>query len=96
MKDSTIETLATLLNVLRGYSVLQEVRPTAFHLGGRDFIHFHEEPDGLFADVRLSKGRLRMPVSTSSEQAQMLDRIDQILSSLDSHSRDRRQGTKGK
>ncbi len=96
MKDSTIETLAPLLNVLRGYPVLQEVRPTVFHLGGRDFIHFHEEPDGLFADVRLSRGRLRLPVSTSPEQAELLDRIEQILLSLESHARGRRQGKKSK
>lgn len=96
MKDSTIEILAPLLNVLRGYPVLEEARPTAFHLDGRDFIHFHEESDGLFADVRLSKGRLHLPVSTPSEQAELLDRIEQILFSLDSHSRGRHQGKKGK
>ncbi|HEU4386254.1 MAG TPA: hypothetical protein VFV34_00555 [Blastocatellia bacterium] len=87
MRDSTIETLTPLLNVLRGYLVLQEVRPAAFHLDGRDFIHFHEESEGLFADVRLSKGRFRLPVSTPPEQAELLDRLDRLLGQLESLSR---------
>ena len=84
MREETLETLSPLLNVLRGYSVLEEVRTAAFHLEGRDFIHFHdEEPEGLVADVRLAKGRLRMPVSTRSEQAELLEKIEQKLSSLE-------------
>ena len=55
MREETIKTLSPLLNVLRGYSVLEEVRTAAFHLEGRDFIHFHdEEPKGIVADVRLA------------------------------------------
>ncbi|WP_167855874.1 hypothetical protein [Natronospirillum operosum] len=41
MKAETLETLRPLLNMLRGYSVLEEVQTAAFHLDGRDFIHFH-------------------------------------------------------
>lgn len=96
MKDSTLETLAPLLGVLRAYPILSEVRPTAFHLDGRDFIHFHEEPEGLFADVGLSKGRVRMPVSTQAEQAELLGRIEEKLSSLESRSSSKRQKMKGR
>lgn len=96
MKDSTLETLAPLLRVLRGNPILEEVRPTAFHLDAQDFIHFHEEPEGLFADVRLSKGRVRMPVSTRSEQAELLERIESKLPSLESHSRGKRQRKRGR
>lgn len=85
VKDASLETLATLLSVLRGYSVLKEVRPTAFHLEGRDFIHFHEEPNGIFADVLLARGRVRMPVSSAADQAELLGRIEEKLSSLESH-----------
>ncbi len=96
MKDSTLETLATLLGVLRAYPVLDEVRLTAFHRNGRDFIHFHEGSEGLFADVRLSKGRVRMPVSTRAEQAELLERIEEKLSSLESHSSRKRQKKRDK
>ena len=93
MRDSTLEILDPLLKALRGYSVLEEVRPAAFHLNGKDFIHFHEdEPEGLVADVRLSKGRVRMPVGTRSEQAELIGRIDQKLSNLEVHASKTRHG----
>jgi hypothetical protein len=90
MKITTFDCIEPLLAVLREYSALKEIRPTAFHLKGKDFIHFHEEPKGIFADVRLSKGRVRMPVSTQQEQAELLERIEETLSSLQSHSQSKR------
>ena len=85
MKDATLQVLDPLLQALRSYSVLDEVRPASFHLGGRDFIHFHETPVGPVADALLTKGRVSMPVSTGSEQAELLERIDLQLSSLEAH-----------
>ncbi len=86
MKAAALATLKPLLDALRGYSVLEEVRPNAFHLNGADFIHFHDqEPEGLVADVRLAKGRVRMPVSTWAEQAELLERIDAKLATMTSH-----------
>jgi hypothetical protein len=49
---------------------------------------------GIFADVLLSKGRVRMPVSTLSEQSELLERIEHNLSSLGSHARNKRQKNK--
>ncbi len=96
MKTSTLEILAPLLQVLRGYSVLDEVRPAAFHLEGRDFIHFHEEPNGLFADALLARGRVRMPVSTAAEQAELLERMEEKLSALATHKSGKRRKKRGK
>lgn len=93
MKTRTLSRLEPLLRTLRGYAVLTETRPGAFHLDGRDFLHFHEEPDGLVADVRLARGRVRMPAATDAEQAELLTRIDDTLSSLERH-RQPRVGTR--
>ena len=90
MKNTTLQCIAPLLEVLRAYPELREVRLTAFHLNGRDFIHFHDEPEGIFADVRLAKGRIRMPVSTRSEQAELLARIECNLASIESHAHNKR------
>lgn len=87
MKGETLSRLEPLLRAVRGYGVLTEVRPAAFHLDSRDFLHFHEEPDGLYADVRLSRGRIRLPVGTADEQAELLARIDDTLTSLEGHRR---------
>lgn len=89
MKKATLDAIAPLLDVLRAHPALSEVRPTEFQLDGGDFLHFHEEPGGVVADVRLTEGRVSMPVSSSSEQAELLERIDHSLSSLDARARDR-------
>jgi len=90
MKQSTIELISPLLSALRAYSVLDEIRIAAFHLNGRDFIHFHETDDGVIADVLLDRGRVSMSVSNASDQAELLERIESRLSSLESHDGHRR------
>lgn len=89
MKQETLDRIAPLLEVLRAHPALSEVRPTEFQIHGRDFLHFHDESDGVVVDVRLAKGRVSMRVSSSSEQAEFLERIDESLSSLDVRIRDR-------
>ena len=89
MRQATLDRIAPLLEVLRAHPALREVRPTEFELDGREFLHFHDDPDGVVADVRLAEGRVSMPVSSSSEQAELLDRIDHTLASLDVRARDR-------
>src|SRR5437879_4562578 len=83
MKSATFEALKPLLDVLRAHPELREVRPAEFRLDDRNFVHFHEEPEGVFADVLLTKGRVHMPVSSPAEQAELLEQIDQVLESLE-------------
>ena len=44
--------LSGLLAVLRDIGDLNEKRPGIFYRKSRAFLHFHEDPAGLFADVR--------------------------------------------
>lgn len=89
MKQATLDAIAPLLEALRAHPALSEVRPAEFQIDGRDFLHFHEESDGVVADVRLAEGRVSLPVSSSAEQADFLERIDDTLASLDGRVRDR-------
>ena len=41
-----------LLGRLRAFAKIQERRPGVFYLRSRAFLHFHEDPAGLFADIR--------------------------------------------
>jgi hypothetical protein len=88
MKSATLERLQPLLSLLRDHPALREVRPAEFFLAGRDFLHFHEQPDGVVADVRVNAGRIQMPVTTPAQQAELLERIGDILESLAAHTRD--------
>ena len=90
MRHETNETLEMLLNFLKSYEILSEMKPTNFHLNGKGFIHFHDEPDGLWADIFLSKGRLRMPANTASEQADVIGTIETTLESLESGTQKRK------
>jgi len=85
MKHTTLARIAPLLEELRRHPSLREVRPTVFYVNDRDFLHFHDEREGVFADVRLARAFVRLPVSTRAEQFELLGRIDECLSSLDSH-----------
>lgn len=96
MKQATLDRIAPLLEELRAHPALSEVRPTEFELDGREFLHFHEQPDGVVADVRLAEGRVSMPVSSRSEQAELLERIDHSLESLEARARDRRRRGRGR
>ena len=90
MRHETNATLEMQLNFLRSHEILSEVKPTNFQLNGKGFIHFHDEPDGLRADIFLSKGRLRMPANTASEQADVIGTIETILESLESGTQKRK------
>ena len=82
--------ISTLLAELRDRPVLRERRPGVFELKSRAFLHFHDDPAGIFADVRLADDFIRLPVTSRSQQADLLDRIDDCLSAIESRVIDRR------
>lgn len=88
----TLARIAPLLAQLRARAVLSEKRPGVFYLGSRAFLHFHDDPTGIFADVRLAEDFVRVPVTSSSQQSDLLERIDGCLSIVESRSSDRRRG----
>ena len=85
----TLARIAALLEQLRARSALRETRPGVFSLKSRAFLHFHDDPSGVFADVRLADDFVRMPVTTRSEQADLLERIDACLSTIESRAAER-------
>jgi hypothetical protein len=42
----------------------------------RAFLHFHEDPAGLFADVRTAPVWERCPVNTRAEQKSLLAKVN--------------------
>ncbi len=90
MKQSTLDTLKPLLNFLRSYDCLEETEGQKFLLKGVDFVHFHDDPDGLWADAKLTKKRVRLPVTTVSEQGELMELIANKLDTLNSAHNQRR------
>jgi len=68
--------LRDLLQSLRTRTALVERRPGIFYVSGKAFLHFHEDPAGLFADLRLANDWRRFPVNSPGERAELLAVID--------------------
>ena len=79
----TLARIAPLLEELRARPMLRETRPGVFALKSRAFLHFHDDPAGIFADVRLAGELVRMPVMLRSDQAELLERVDDCLSAIE-------------
>ena len=52
-----LDRLEPLLERLRACPGMKEKTRGVFYRAGRAFLHFHEDPAGLFADVRDAAGR---------------------------------------
>jgi hypothetical protein len=82
VKHATPETLAglkPLLDELRERSTLREKKTGIFYLRSRAFLHFHEDPAGIFADVRLGDDFTRLRSTTRAEQRALLAAVDSFL-----------------
>ncbi len=79
MKHASTATLATLeplLVRLRALPGLIEKKPGIFYLKSSAYLHFHEDPAGLFADVKLSgKGFDRFEVNTRQQRDALIKRV---------------------
>ena len=67
-----LERISDLLATLRAVNGLVERRPGVFYRRSRAFLHFHEDPTGMFADVRLAGDDfVRLRVTSRAEQASL-------------------------
>jgi hypothetical protein len=70
-----LERLSTLQDSLRRLGLLTERSRGTFYLRSRAVLHFHEDPLGLFADMRTAGDWERFPVNTRQEQNVLLERL---------------------
>jgi hypothetical protein len=75
-----LSALAALLAEIRKREGLVERRPGVFYRKGRAVLHFHEDPSGLHADVRLGAAWERLRVETRAERQALLSRLGEALS----------------
>jgi hypothetical protein len=73
---AALDRLDPLLETLRAVPGLREKSRGVFYRGSRAFLHFHEDPAGMFADVRLDGADfVRLRVTTKTEQRTLLSRV---------------------
>lgn len=79
-----LERLSSLLEELRQIGELREKKPGVFYRKSKAFLHFHEDPRGLFADLRLSGPDFeRFDVSSRADQRALARRIRDALGPAD-------------
>ena len=75
-----LDQLDDLLTELRSLEGLREKSRGVFYRRSRAFLHFHEDPAGLFADARLDGAEFeRFRVTTAAERATFLGRVRAAL-----------------
>ena len=69
---AALNSIQPVLLELRQLEGIRERNPGIFYRKSSAFIHFHEDPAGIFADVRIDGEWQRLPVNTAAEQRQLV------------------------
>jgi hypothetical protein len=77
--SAALEGLSPLLEQIRERDGIKERKPGIFYRKSKSFLHFHEDPAGLFADPRTGPDFDRYPVNSREGQRSLLTAIDVAL-----------------
>jgi hypothetical protein len=75
-----LDVLEPLLDRLRKLDDLTERKRGVFYRRSAAFLHFHEDPAGFFADVRLGPVWQRLPATTAAERRALVATVRNELS----------------
>ena len=76
---AALDELEPLIVRLRQLDGLVERKRGVFYRRSQAFLHFHEDPSGLHADVRLAADFERFRVQTLEEQEALLEKVTRSL-----------------
>jgi hypothetical protein len=82
MKHATgpaLDQLEPLLVAIRTRAGLKEKSRGVFYCKSQSLLHFHEDPKGLFADLRIGDEFQRFPVNSKTERTALLKALDARL-----------------
>lgn len=75
-RAAALDRLEPLLAELRRVDGLTEKSRGVFYRGSRTWLHFHEDPAGLFADVRRADGEFdRLPVDRTEQWQTLVEQV---------------------
>jgi hypothetical protein len=81
-RDEDLDRIEPLLAKIRAQGTLVERKRGIFYLRTRAFLHFHEDPAGMFADLRDGNDFARHRVTSASEQREFLRALRAALTDL--------------
>jgi hypothetical protein len=74
-----LQGLSDLLDQIRQRQGLKERKLGIFYRKSKSFLHFHEDPAGIFADLTEGDTFDRYPVNSAKDRRALLAAIDRIL-----------------
>src|SRR5580693_611411 len=77
--EAALDSIQPVLLELRQLEGVRERKPGLFYRKSSAFIHFHEDPAGIFADVSTGREWLRWPVNTASERRHLVGLVKEML-----------------
>jgi hypothetical protein len=78
-RAEALDRLEPLLAQLRQLDVAREKSRGVFYRGSKAFLHFHEEGDELYADVRFAEDFERLNVTSAEDHARLLERLRSMI-----------------
>ena len=77
--DETLDQLEDLLREVRKHPALRERRRGAFYRKSAGILHFHEDPAGLFADLKVDGEWRRFSIDSNAEQKALLEELAAVV-----------------
>jgi hypothetical protein len=80
-RQEALDELEPVLAELRCFEQLTEKSRGVFYRRSKSFLHFHEDPEGLFADVQLGPDDelARLRVTDPAERAALVEAVHAVL-----------------
>ena len=79
---ATLDSLEALLGEVCERTELKEKSRGVFYRKSKATLHFHEDPAGLFADLRIDDVSTRFSVNTGEEREALLERLSDVLAEV--------------
>lgn len=76
---AALDSIEPVLEHLRRLAQIREKKRGIFYRGSSAFLHFHEDPAGIFADLRESASWTRVPVSSAPDRKRLLSLVRKSL-----------------
>ncbi len=80
--EQALNALTDLLEEIRKFEVLTERNRGTFYRRSNAFLHFHEDPAGLFADLKIDDEFERFPVNTVAQRRALVQRIARLTAAV--------------
>ena len=76
---ATLRRIEGLLNELRALPGVREKGTGKFYCKGSALLHFHEDPAGLFADIKVDGEWIRRAVNSETDRARLVRDARRLL-----------------